>query len=164
MRGYGGKMPRRRACRTAAIRRPQLFDDIEHIVHRIFPCRNITALLDQAGVGAEFAVVDAQIRRFDVEVAVKIGAIAIFALAHVIGQNAQVAQFTVVIQVNAFFRRDAFVGIYFPGDGLELRVGGSLFDQHGVKTKSEALGSQPLLKTIGIYKVCLKGFGEGMGA
>jgi hypothetical protein len=141
-----------------------LFDDIEHIVHRVFPGRHIAALLDQAGIGTEFAVVDAQIRRFDMEIAVEIGAIAILALAHVVGQYPQVAQFAVVIEVNTFFRRDAFVGIYFPGDGQELRVGSSLFDQHGLKTKSKALGSQPLLKTVGIYKVPLKGFSKSMGA
>ena len=103
-----------------------LANDIEHFVHRKCPSVRVAALLDEAGVRAKLAVIDAQIRRLDVEVAVEKSVVAVLFFSDKIGKCADVRKSAVFKEKNTFVEFNALVVSNCLGDaamvGAEVLV------------------------------------------
>jgi hypothetical protein len=91
-------------------------DNVQHFIEGKSPGIGIAALFDQAGVGAEFAVIDTQIGGFNVEIPVKIGVVAIFMFPDSIRQGTQERQRTRFVQEKSLFWRESLTVHCFLND------------------------------------------------
>ena len=89
--------------------------DVEHFVHAECPGVRVIALLNEARVGAKFAVIDAQIRRLYVEVAVEKSVVAVLFFPDKIGECADVRKSAVFKEKNTFVEVNALIISNFLG-------------------------------------------------
>jgi hypothetical protein len=102
--------------------------DVHDLVHAVLPA--LLALLDQAGVGAEGAGIEADVGGLYVKVAVEIGVIAMPLFADVVGQHAGVGQGRFFVEIQAFVVADAQAVAHLFGDRFEPAVQPRVVNQY----------------------------------
>lgn len=96
------------------------FDDVHHILHGILP--SVFSLLDQPGIGAEVAGIDADIGRFDMKISVEIRPVPMFPFADRICECAYKTQGTGFKQGQTILIRYSLIKVNLVGNGLQRRI------------------------------------------
>lgn len=103
-----------------------LADDVHHLIHRVLPA--FFPLLDQPGIGAEGTGIEADIGRFNVEIPVEVGLVAVFALANGIRQGTDKTQRPLLVQQQCLFVTDTGSGLHFFRNPAQRRTEAFIFE------------------------------------